>query len=350
MSQMTQNTGPVKPKVRSPHPAAAAAAKFRDETMTLRGEGTASANPEPTNTQAASVAPTPTPASATESATTPGVTYTPAATMQPPVGYVDMLAVNPTTPPTSTPTTGVSEEELEARFKQRYADTLAELEQVRKERDEARALSEEARRITDEQKLAKLLQESGANLGSIDQADAIKLLTPVMATMREQAKQSSKQTEERLQQVEQLISEQAVAQQERENKARLERTRAAILKAHPDLEELQKTAAYQQVMQSPVGSNSGLLIGNLVAAELQRGNADYIIHVLDQVKGQTTQTANPATSISPSATAAAPAATGTNDGLLTEEQLMQYKNAVQTGQMSRSEFRDIMQKHREAKR
>ena len=203
-----------------------------------------------------------------------------------------------------------------------------------------------------ERELDTLLQSTGNEFTSIDKEDAKKLLAPVINNMRKQYTQSNQQVESRMQTLEAELHKQVAQIKEHERLERLGRTRDAILKAHPDLEQLQKSPAYQQMMMSPIGDNSGILIGQVVAAEYQQGNADYIISVLNKIKQNSAQNdINAIASVSPSSATPTPVSTDPAEGnRLTPEQISEYKFKVQTGQMSRNEFRDIMKKHREAQR
>ena len=125
------------------------------------------------------------------------------------------------------------------------------------------------------------------------------------------------------------------------------------MKAHPDLQQLQSTPAYAQVMMSPVQEGSAITVGEVVAAEIKKGNADYVIKVLDSVKARNGTAPNLNAIASVSANATSSGATSGHDvsvDKLTDEQIADYRFKVQTGEMSRDEFRQIMARHREASR
>lgn len=330
---------PVTPKLRRPHFSAAAVKQFREDTADLR----AGDNPQPAAPVAVEtpVQPTVTPESTPDSQTQ----FVPVQSIPLPEGFLGVKQ-----PEAETPVPSVDREALEAQFRAENDALKRELESLRSELSEARKLPDDLRRLQEEQELERILQENTAEFGSIDPADARRLLAPVLRSVREQASQTSKQTETRLQNLESELQKQVSDLKEREQLAKVKSLRDTVLKAHPDLEQLQKTAAYQQVMMSPVGDGSGIRIGQVVAAEFQQGNTDYVIKVLDQVKRQAQQDVASVASVSPSGTHVAPgiASEGSSDKL-TPDQIAQYKFMVQSGQMSRNEFRDIMKKHREAR-
>lgn len=377
MSQIpnsTQNTGPVvtvRPKVRMPHPSLAAAEQFRKETASLRGpqpgsneQGTTvtptpnvpvpppAPQPQPAPIPPMMTPPAPDPAPAPAPAPAPQVQTVPAGNVPLPDNFRDLFGTandtgsRPTKPEPPAPTY------TEEQFRQRNAALLAELERTRNELAEARKLPDELRQLQAERELDTLLQSTGNEFTSIDKEDAKKLLAPVINNMRKQYTQSNQQVESRMQTLEAELHKQVAQIKEHERLERLGRTRDAILKAHPDLEQLQKSPAYQQMMMSPIGDNSGILIGQVVAAEYQQGNADYIISVLNKIKQNSAQNdINAIASVSPSSATPTPVSTDPAEGnRLTPEQISEYKFKVQTGQMSRNEFRDIMKKHREAQR
>lgn len=349
----------VQPKVRHPHPAAAAAAKFREETAHLRGgnpaQTTAVVNPQPvvqTPVQppvVPSIPPITEPVQTAQNSTEP--TLTPVASVKLPENYVDALSVvmghsNTNAHP------NLEQQRQAAPTHTEPDDNVAlrrELEEARRQLEEARRLPDELARMKEEREIEQLLSSSETEFTTIDKEDAKKLLAPIVRTVREQANRAVKDSEARVQQLEQELQERFRKLDDEKFTARLNKTRDAILKAHPDLESLQKTPAYQQMMMSPIGGNAGLLVGQLVAAEYQRGNADYVINVLNQVKQSVPDLANVA-SVSPAAATTAPAPAAEEGGRLTSDQIAQYKFMVQTGQMSREDFRSVMKKHRDALR
>ena len=94
-----------------------------------------------------------------------------------------------------------------------------------------------------------------------------------------------------------------------------------------------------------------MLIGQLVAAEYRQGNAEYIIDVLNRIKAGVQPDLADVASVSPASTTTTPSSnTAEKPGRLSPEELAELRFKVQSRQISRQEFRDIMEKHREAQR
>lgn len=358
------NQPTVRPKMRHPHPAAAAAAQFRQETAHLRAGEPA---PAPSTPAAPVVDPAPVqytppvqpvpvpPQPAAPVTPTQPVQYAPVQNVPVPPQYADILGAGTPTPST-TPVTpeksaGPTPEEIEAKFRKENEELLRQLEQTRNELAEAKKIPDDLLQLKEERELDELLATYSSEFQSIDPADAKKLLAPVLKTVRQQSSKATEALQNQLLSQQKELHNRFKQLEERERLDRLNKTRDKILKAHPDLAQLQQTPAYQQAMMTPVGGKSGILVGQLVAAEYQQGNADYIIDVLNAVKQQAQPDLAGVASVSPSAAATIPAApTDGTPGRLTAEQIAEYKFMVQTGQMSREDFREVMKKHREAQR
>lgn len=343
-------------RMRRHHPALADIAKFRegvaamsqpeeevkieDFTPTVSGVGPS------VSTSTSVPVPIPTPAPASPSTSAP--TYAPVENIKLPEGYQDVLNGVSTAPRKMEPSVSAVDTG-EEHYKAQNEALMKELEALKQELAEAKKLPDELRQLQEERDLDKLLQESTPELGSIDIDDAKKLLSPILRTVRAQMAQSSQQAVRRVQDVEKELHSQMERLREQEQRQQLARVRDIVLKAHPDLEQLQKTPEYQQVMMQPVGGGSGLLVGQLVAAEYQQGNTDYVINVLNQIKTRANKNNVPEVSVSPSSVPSGPVvdAPKQNDRL-TLAQLEEYKTLVQLGKISRNEFRDIMKKHRAA--
>ena len=101
---------------------------------------------------------------------------------------------------------------------------------------------------------------------------------------------------------------------------------------------------------APAIGTAASSVGEFVAAEIKNGNADYIIKVLDTVKQRSSlpDISNIASVSSNAPVSGAASDANANGESLTPDQIANYRFKVQTGEMSRDEFRQIMARHREA--
>ena len=215
--------------------------------------------------------------------------------------------------------------------------------QLTSELDEARKLPDEYQRMRDDQELDKLLAQQ--EFSSLDTEDAKRLISPLIQSIRKQNEQSEKRVQQYAQAVNQRFDEMA----KHEAASRITRTRDKVLKAHPDLEALQQTEAYRKLMLTPLGGNSGILTGQLVAAEFNNGNADYVINVLNQVKQAAAPDLMNMVSVGSGSSAVQPAPQDNSGGAMTPEQLAEARYKRQIGELSANQFRYLMKKHRESK-
>lgn len=351
--------GEVRPKPRRQHFAAQDAAKLKQEFSHLyNGEGAS----QTTNNTMTNVILNPPPSLPNDPPTEPkvdaqppannaAVTTAPVIDVPLPENYEDLLgkamAGDITKPEPKVEPNDSKEDE----FRRKNEELLRELEDTRKQLEEARKIPDNLRALHDEQELENLLKNSGVDFRSIDMDDAKKLLAPVIQTMRQQQSASNAEFQRKLAEQEETLKSRFKELDDREHYSKLEKTKAAILAAHPDLEQLQKTPEYQRTMASPIGGKSGVLIGQLVAAEYRQGNAEYIIDVLNRIKAGVQTDLSDVASVSPASTTTAPSAAGSDkSGRLTPEELAELRFKVQSRQISRQEFREIMEKHREAQR
>ena len=185
-----------------------------------------------------------------------------------------------------------------------------------------------------------------SDLGSINPDDARKLISPLLKRLDNVQLENQK----KLQEAQSAVDKRLAELDKRNNVNRSNQIYSQIMKAHPDLQELQKSKAYQDVMLSPVQPGSAVTVGELVTAELRNGNADYVIKVLDTVKQRNTvPNINQIASVGASSSVAGATGGVDNSGdRLTPEQISDLRYKVQIGEMSRDEFRQIMARHREA--
>ena len=129
---------------------------------------------------------------------------------------------------------------------------------------------------------------------------------------------------------------------------------AAVIKAHPDLQQMQSHPAYAQMMASPAAPGSRITIGQMVAGELQQGNTAYVINVLNDIKRRiTAPTGSGALANVASVSSSTPSAGGAGGvdkkgDILSYDDMAELRYQLQTRQITRDQFRERMAKHREA--
>lgn len=233
--------------------------------------------------------------------------------------------------------------ELKA-MREENAKLAKELEELRKARENDSASLAELNKLREKQRVDEYLAGMDG-LNSVNADDARKLVAPLLQQMDKAREDSAKQLQEARAAIEQRFTE----MDKRKAQDKNNQLYSQIIKAHPDLQQLQKTKEYSEVMLSPVQPNSNITVGELVAAELKNGNADYIIKVLDTVKQRAAvPNISAVASVSAGATAGASSGTDTAGDILTDEQIADLRFKVQTGEISRDEFRTRMARHREA--
>lgn len=220
-----------------------------------------------------------------------------------------------------------------------------ELEELRKARENDAQSLQELQQLRDKKQIDDYLAGM-SDLGSINPDDARKLISPLLKRLDNVQLENQK----KLQEAQSVVDKRLAELDKRNNVNRSNQIYSQIMKAHPDLQELQKSKAYQDVMLSPVQPGSAITVGELVTAELRNGNADYVIKVLDTVKQRNTvPNINQIASVGASSSVAGATGGVDNSGdRLTPEQISDLRYKVQIGEMSRDEFRQIMARHREA--
>lgn len=342
MEAQTQS-GQVKPKLRMPHPSIEAARKFREEWQNEQHTQPAPTPSEPVVPPSPPLPEPPVP-SPEPVAATPQVTPAP----QPQPQYV------PPSQMTVPDSYYMDKDATRVDYRQLTDERDALKKQLEETRQAMQAMQEEAakyRAMEEDRFIDNYIDREGDAFVSIDREDARRLLKPVYQTVRDEMGKRVQQSEARMQEIADSVQKRLDEMQQREEMDRLTRARNAVLKAHPDLAELQNTDAYRRVMLTPVGGNPNLLLGNVVATEFQKGNVEYVNQVLDQIRAEAgrnkPQSLDSIASVSGSGTATTPAAPS-DDGEMSLDQLEQMKIDVQTGKMTRKEFREAMQKYRGA--
>ena len=234
-------------------------------------------------------------------------------------------------------------------MREENAKLLKEVEELRKARESDSAALDELAQYREKKRVDDYLASIDGGLGTINGDDARKLVSPLLQQIDQTRKENLKQ----IQDAQEAVNKRFAEYDRKSELTKSNQLYAKIMKAHPDLQQLQSTPAYAQVMMSPVQEGSAITVGEVVAAEIKKGNADYVIKVLDSVKARNGTAPNLNAIASVSANATASGATSGHDvsgDKLTDEQIADYRFKVQTGEMSRDEFRQIMARHREASR
>ena len=144
-----------------------------------------------------------------------------------------------------------------------------ELEELRKAREADMASLKELNELREKQRVDKYLAEMDG-LGTINGDDARKLVSPLLQRLEQTKADNAKQ----LQDVQASIDKRLSELDKRNTQNKVNQMYAKILKAHPDLKQLQRSQAYNDVMTSPVQEGSAITVGEFVAAEIKNGNAD----------------------------------------------------------------------------
>lgn len=266
---------------------------------------------------------------------TPG---TPAPTPQPTAGV-------PQTPPVQT----AQQQMYQPYYDQTIIQQMQqEREALRREiaaRDEAiRQLSQDA---SDLQTLRR--QQEAANAVSnidfsqfqtVDEEEAKKISQATIEATQPQFDYMKDELAKQRQMVQQSIQQQ---QQQLAQMQQMDSIRR-VLAAHPDYYELQHTPEYQNFMRQRDGLSSQTY-DQRAAVEFQNGNVEYVIDLLNKVKGQRpnvqqVQSVPPVQTAAGSAVPAAP-----------QEQLPtlhELNNLIQTRQITHDQYREMLNKLRAA--
>lgn len=275
------------------------------------------------------------------------VEYVPVTNIQLPNDYADFMYTPPSTQQSVAPVQQpAAPTETEA-----YKNLQRELDETRNELKKFQSqsyMSPEMQALREQQAIDEMLKTIDFEYSSVNEDDAKKLIKPIVSTMYKQNQDIQTSFKKQLEETQSRLDNTVNMLQESKLQEQYNATRKKILEKHPDLEKFQKTEAYAKAMMSPVDNAAGLLVGQLLSAEFRRGNADYVIGVLDKIKG-TMPNFESIASVSPSGVGMTAAAVQDEvDGTLTDDEVADLKFAMQSGKISRTEFRTKMNKHREA--
>jgi hypothetical protein len=150
---------------------------------------------------------------------------------------------------------------------------------------------EELELLKQRQELQKSLsKEAFAELQTVDPEDAQRIthavlnsLTPTLAEQRKELEKTKKQLADNQAQMQQRLAH-----------AQVQQTNQRIMAVHPDFFKLQETPAYHAFMSQRDGL-SHQTRDQRAAQEFNAGNADYVIDLLNQLKGAVPSAASIAT-------------------------------------------------------
>lgn len=238
-------------------------------------------------------------------------------------------------------------EELRARYSELTAAQKLELEKREEERKEL----EELRAYRRQKHIDSLLDTNNLELDSVDPAVAKELVDKVLRPALDRQQQAYEGGNE---EIRKALAEEKAAREELAKKAaeaeknRLqEATNKKIFAAHPDFRAINNSREFKRFLASTIeGTNTRL--DSLVAGEYYRGNADFVISVVNQFKNGRPNLEDIA-SVQASGTGSAPANGGSEEPEYTDDDVAEWNTQMVRGEISREEFREKMAKYRAAR-
>lgn len=211
---------------------------------------------------------------------------------------------------------------------------------------------ERLRRATIEREAEELLSLSGVELENLDPDAAReltdKVLRPAIQRMRgtfdQDVSQLASKLEESSRSIEKMRSESA----EREKKSQLARINAAITAAHPDFPKLMESREFKRFLRSTVAGSS-ITLGEIVSREYNAGNPDFVISAVNQFKGGRPSLESIAAAPT-SGTGTTPPSNEPEQPTYTAQDVANWNRQYATGELSRDQFRENMQKYREGQK
>lgn len=230
----------------------------------------------------------------------------------------------------------------------------AEIEKLKAELENSHKLQEENRKQLDEYSRLKEQQEiddyikSNGDFNTLDPDDARRLITPLFKSIKAERDRTAADLAAMRKDIDTRFQERRQADAD----ALRGRVNKKIGETFSDKElyEITRSPAYSQVMKTPIGAGSNVLVANLFDTEYNRGNAAYVLDVLNQVKAKMqTPSLNDVASVSGASTPAVSVPPGIESPhKLTNEEVKKYNDQLVTGRITRQQYREIMAKQREA--
>ncbi len=186
-----------------------------------------------------------------------------------------------------------------------------------------------------------LSQEAFADLGTVDPEDA-KKITDVILKATAPAMVAIQQDNAKLREQLAVSQQQITARMEQQ---RIQQLNAKLLQAHPDIVQLQNDPAYVSFMNQRDGLSSQTR-DQRAAQEFTAGNVDYVIDLLNQLKGVQPSAAHIA-SVAPVQTASA-ATAPVNEPQAPAMDLRTLNSMYQMRQITHDEYRAKLKELRAA--
>lgn len=355
---MSQTTDTIRLKPRRRHFAAEAAEKFKQELeaeKTMNG-GVLTPAETPTQTpvqpmqqQAAPVQAPVVPAPVVDP---PVVKYVPAQSIEVPDAYKDILNTDTYIQPREVPAanTGPTAEELRKQFEEEKKQLLAQFEEEKKGWAERNRIPEDLLELQLDRELDETIKNAQIDTLGIDPQVFKQVLKPIVTATKRQSEEAANRLREERESYAKRVDEKLQEVDNYENQRKLDSTRRKILKAHPDIEDFQKSKIYIDAMNSSVAGSS-LKLGQVVGAEFKQGNADSIIKILQQIKDSAPSLEDIA------GISGGSGATGSTGGAVVEEfagysdeELRELVFKLNTKLITRAQYNEHMEKHRAAKK
>ena len=219
----------------------------------------------------------------------------------------------------------------------------AELADLRKQMAESQTKLKEYEAAAEERRIADAMNLEGVDLESMDKGDAKKLIQALYGTVKGDQ-------EKALQEVARLREEQnqrAQTQAETLAKRRADEIYGAVLKAVPDFKTLVKDPKFEEFLNQPVRPGSALTNRVDLGAAYEQGRAEYIAQAVQAWRsGQP----SPEDIAQVAAGNAAPGVVAPSEPIGPDQEFKVINDLlrqVQSGAISRDEYRARLAKHRE---
>lgn len=260
------------------------------------------------------------------------------------ISTVDSLGKFNDTQPQQAPAQTPQESDAVKAMRAENEKLAKELEELKKSRENDLNELKELQQLRQQKRENDYLAQMN-DLGSINSDDARKLISPLLQELDRTRAVSA----QKLQETQAAIDRRFAELDKQTKQSHNSQLYNSIFKAHPDLKTLTDSNAYKEIVAAPVAPNSLTTVGEVMARELQAGNADYVIKVLDTVKAKLSAVPNIA-NVASVGSSNSTANFVSQESNMSDTQLDKLISDVQTGKISRAEFRERRARAREASR
>jgi hypothetical protein len=209
---------------------------------------------------------------------------------------------------------------------------------VEAQRQNDLAALEEFNRVKRERDIESLMNVDDLEFNSLDPDDAKKLIKPIYERIVQTQEEKYNELATRLEEQRQFLAKQAQGAQEAYFQQKRDEFNSALAKEVPNIEQLTRTPAYKQFVESPHAPGSVVTMRDHLNEELRRGNAGYVIGKLKQFAQNKPNLANVAQVGSATTGYQAPVNKPEGDSLKTMRDRM---NKLRANQISRQEYRAL---------